>query len=158
MAGSQRQSPTWTQLQNRARSCIPRYVAPHFLAFRFLTYPFCLRKLKRMVTVRELARSQGFPDHFVFDTNNNDVVTVRSFIETLLQLVHPTFPGCLAASTNRKRRTVAGGFGDWEGNIYHIVQGMVGCSSSRGGMNNIGQLLRVGSFCIVLSVEHLQGQ
>lgn len=30
-----------------------------------------------MVTVRELARSQGFPDSFVFDSINDNVVTVR---------------------------------------------------------------------------------
>lgn len=35
-------------------------------------HPDCLR----MVTVRELARSQGFPDWFVFVSINNNVVTV----------------------------------------------------------------------------------
>ncbi|KAH8099860.1 S-adenosyl-L-methionine-dependent methyltransferase [Cristinia sonorae] len=35
--------------------------------------PFC----KRVVTVRELARSQGFPDHFVFYSKNNDVKTMQ---------------------------------------------------------------------------------
>jgi hypothetical protein len=35
-------------------------------------------KCKRMVTVRELARSQGFPDHFVFESLRNNVVTVGS--------------------------------------------------------------------------------
>jgi DNA (cytosine-5)-methyltransferase 1 len=30
-----------------------------------------------MVTVRELARSQGFPDWFVFYSINDNVVTVR---------------------------------------------------------------------------------
>jgi len=33
-----------------------------------------------MVTVRELARSQGFPDSFVFHSVNEDVVTVRSIV------------------------------------------------------------------------------
>lgn len=38
---------------------------------------------KRMVTVRELARSQGFPDHFVFKSiKKNDVVTVGRSIPT----------------------------------------------------------------------------
>jgi hypothetical protein len=31
-----------------------------------------------MVTVRELARSQGFPDSFVFYSINDNVVTVRA--------------------------------------------------------------------------------
>jgi DNA (cytosine-5)-methyltransferase 1 len=34
-------------------------------------------KCHRMVTVRELARSQGFPDSFVFQTINDNIVTVR---------------------------------------------------------------------------------
>jgi len=32
---------------------------------------------KRIVTVRELARSQGFPDHFVFYAINDRVVTMH---------------------------------------------------------------------------------
>lgn len=32
----------------------------------------------RMVTVRELARSQGFPDSFVFYSLNDNIVTVRA--------------------------------------------------------------------------------
>ncbi|CCM04603.1 uncharacterized protein FIBRA_06785 [Fibroporia radiculosa] len=35
--------------------------------------PYC----KRVVTVRELARSQGFPDHFVFYAENSDVKTMH---------------------------------------------------------------------------------
>jgi DNA (cytosine-5)-methyltransferase 1 len=35
--------------------------------------PYC----RRMVTVRELARSQGFPDRFVFHSITNDVVTMH---------------------------------------------------------------------------------
>jgi len=33
---------------------------------------------KRIFTVRELARSQGFPDKFVFYAENDHVVTVRA--------------------------------------------------------------------------------
>ncbi|KAJ6623041.1 S-adenosyl-L-methionine-dependent methyltransferase, partial [Mycena sp. CBHHK59/15] len=36
-------------------------------------HPYCLR----MVTVRELARSQGFPDWFVFVSINENVVTIH---------------------------------------------------------------------------------
>ncbi|KIL00792.1 hypothetical protein PAXRUDRAFT_29521 [Paxillus rubicundulus Ve08.2h10] len=36
-------------------------------------HPYC----KRIVTVRELARSQGFPDHFVFYAINDRVVTMH---------------------------------------------------------------------------------
>ncbi|EEB99018.1 hypothetical protein MPER_01371 [Moniliophthora perniciosa FA553] len=32
---------------------------------------------RRMVTVRELARSQGFPDHFVFLAENDNIVAHR---------------------------------------------------------------------------------
>ncbi|KAI0312829.1 hypothetical protein OF83DRAFT_1066570, partial [Amylostereum chailletii] len=37
-------------------------------------HPWC----KRIVTIRELARSQGFPDWFVFHAIDNRVKTVRS--------------------------------------------------------------------------------
>lgn len=35
--------------------------------------PYC----KRIVTIRELARSQGFPDHFVFEAIDNNLVTMH---------------------------------------------------------------------------------
>ncbi|KAG1828461.1 hypothetical protein DFJ58DRAFT_672219, partial [Suillus subalutaceus] len=35
--------------------------------------PYC----KRIVTVRELARSQGFPDKFVFQAENDRVMTMH---------------------------------------------------------------------------------
>jgi hypothetical protein len=40
-----------------------------------------------MVTVRELARSQGFPDHFVFEAIGNNVVTVSKPIAFELQVL-----------------------------------------------------------------------
>ncbi|KAF8346872.1 S-adenosyl-L-methionine-dependent methyltransferase [Amanita rubescens] len=36
-------------------------------------HPHC----RRMVSVRELARSQGFPDHFVFEAKDNNVLTMH---------------------------------------------------------------------------------
>lgn len=39
----------------------------------FSTNVACTSQCKRTVTVRELARSQGFPDHFKFFSLNNDV-------------------------------------------------------------------------------------
>ena len=45
------------------------------------SYPYFLfvtPQCHRMVTVRELARSQGFPDSFVFYSINDNVVTVRA--------------------------------------------------------------------------------
>jgi hypothetical protein len=51
------------------------YVASQTLRSPLLTAGDLL-KCHRMVTVRELARSQGFPDSFVFYTINDNVVTV----------------------------------------------------------------------------------
>jgi site-specific DNA-cytosine methylase len=42
---------------------------------------------KRIVTVRELARSQGFPDHFVFSAQDNRVVTVSVLIDYFSSIV-----------------------------------------------------------------------
>ncbi|CAL1693859.1 unnamed protein product [Somion occarium] len=39
----------------------------------WVLHPWC----KRVVTVRELARSQGFPDSFVFHSENNDIKTMH---------------------------------------------------------------------------------
>ncbi|KAF9469568.1 S-adenosyl-L-methionine-dependent methyltransferase [Collybia nuda] len=44
--------------------------------------PYC----KRMVTVRELARSQGFPDSFVFKSINDNVVTMHRQIGNAVPL------------------------------------------------------------------------
>ncbi|KAG6907943.1 hypothetical protein DXG01_006801 [Tephrocybe rancida] len=44
--------------------------------------PYC----RRMVTVRELARSQGFPDHFVFEACDNGVVTMHRQIGNAVPL------------------------------------------------------------------------
>ncbi|KAF8079195.1 S-adenosyl-L-methionine-dependent methyltransferase [Lyophyllum atratum] len=44
--------------------------------------PYC----HRMVTVRELARSQGFPDHFVFEAIGNSVVTMHRQIGNAVPL------------------------------------------------------------------------
>lgn len=53
-------------------SCV---VLPHQLPYSF--FSFLALQCHRMVTVRELARSQGFPDSFVFYSINDNVVTVR---------------------------------------------------------------------------------
>ncbi|TFY55316.1 hypothetical protein EVG20_g9367 [Dentipellis fragilis] len=44
--------------------------------------PYC----HRTVTVRELARSQGFPDHFVFHSENNSVLTMHRQIGNAVPL------------------------------------------------------------------------
>ncbi|KAA1471594.1 S-adenosyl-L-methionine-dependent methyltransferase, partial [Dentipellis sp. KUC8613] len=44
--------------------------------------PYC----HRTVTVRELARSQGFPDHFVFHSENNKVLTMHRQIGNAVPL------------------------------------------------------------------------
>ncbi|KAF9011170.1 hypothetical protein BDQ17DRAFT_1233710 [Cyathus striatus] len=44
--------------------------------------PYC----RRMVTVRELARSQGFPDNFVFEAVDNNVVTMHRQIGNAVPL------------------------------------------------------------------------
>lgn len=51
---------------------MPPHTAPLDMLLTSRSSPQC----KRIVTVRELARSQGFPDHFVFYAINDRVVTV----------------------------------------------------------------------------------
>ena len=53
---------------------------------------FVAPQCHRMVTVRELARSQGFPDSFVFYSLNDNIVTVRA--------THVLFPSPLRGMTN----------------------------------------------------------
>jgi hypothetical protein len=57
-----------------------------------------------MVTVRELARSQGFPDSFVFHSINDDVVTVR---QPFCRPCRVFMPPILDAQANRKRGSLA---------------------------------------------------
>ncbi|KAG9313921.1 S-adenosyl-L-methionine-dependent methyltransferase [Chiua virens] len=54
-------------------------------------------KSRRIVTVRELARSQGFPDHFVFHANKNNVVTMH-------RLVGNAVPWLVSAAIGREFR------------------------------------------------------
>jgi len=63
--------------------------------------PWC----KRMVTVRELARSQGFPDHFVFFSAHNDVKTMHRQIGNAVPLP-------VAAALGRALREAA--FKKWQ--------------------------------------------
>ncbi|TFK17694.1 S-adenosyl-L-methionine-dependent methyltransferase [Coprinopsis marcescibilis] len=47
-----------------------------------ILHPTC----RRIVTVRELARSQGFPDSFVFESNNDNVITMHRQIGNAVPL------------------------------------------------------------------------
>jgi len=64
-----------------------------------------------MVTVRELARSQGFPDSFVFHAISDNVVTVRSTsgcsIQGVIEFSQPD------AQADRKRSSLACGRRYW---------------------------------------------
>lgn len=62
----------WTRQRNSVAFCIPEYVlhSQHVLGI------YEDGQDHRMLTVRELARSQGFPDSFVFESIGNNVVTV----------------------------------------------------------------------------------
>lgn len=78
-------SPTLTPRRNKVQSCILMYVSfhslplPHFFFSKsMISCPVTL-KCKRIVSVRELARAQGFPDWFVFETHRGNVVTVKFF-------------------------------------------------------------------------------
>ena len=67
-----------------------------------------------MVTVRELARSQGFPDSFVFHSINDDVVTVSPNNDIInLWLTAPFFH--LDAQANWKCGPLARCCCDWTG-------------------------------------------
>jgi hypothetical protein len=71
----------------------PRPRSPPLFFFFFFSLSLFFAQCHRMVTVRELARSQGFPDSFVFHSINDDVVTVSRNNDTInLQsaLTHPT--------------------------------------------------------------------
>ncbi|KXN85700.1 DNA (cytosine-5)-methyltransferase 1A [Leucoagaricus sp. SymC.cos] len=74
-------------------------------------HPYC----KRMVTVRELARAQGFPDWFVFETHRGNVVTMHRQIGNAVPLP-------LARALGRELRDVL--FKEWkEGRLEEIVGG-----------------------------------
>ena len=53
------------------------YVCLHVFFLPFDSLLSSISQCHRVVTVRELARSQGFPDSFVFHSIHGDVVTVR---------------------------------------------------------------------------------
>ena len=63
-------------------------------------------KCKRMVSVRELARAQGFPDWFVFETHRGNVVTVKFF--SILDNMFCVYP-CIDPQTNCKCGPIAAG-------------------------------------------------
>jgi C-5 cytosine-specific DNA methylase len=85
----------------------------------YLYYLFLVSQCHRMVTVRELARSQGFPDWFVFYSINDNVVTVRPthrpFSLSKEALTTLVFHSSIQpdAPTNRKRSSLARGRGNW---------------------------------------------
>lgn len=61
-----------------------------------------------MLTVREFARSQGFPDWFTFVSINDNVVTVCVVSRFIYLVPRCLTNGTLAAPSDRERRAVAG--------------------------------------------------
>ena len=74
-----------------------------------------------MVTVRELARSQGFPDRFVFYAIDGDVKTVGPGSLFTLREVNDYL--CTAPSADRQRSSVAGGRSSGQGTRKSVLEG-----------------------------------
>lgn len=75
--------------------------------------------------MRELARSQGFPDHFVFESINNNVVTVSDCIAMLgSSTLFPPLIWILDAPADRECCSVVSGGCAWKNTARCAFQAM----------------------------------